>query len=194
MGGGGGATDIRLSDDSLYSRMIVAGGGSGGAMCYRSATGKTTTNIQDSQFIDGVWVQNDGTVVSNNYRASTDYISITSTDTVKVYSFTSGYGMLNMICYNSSKTYIGYTTLDINKGTMNSQPSSFSGIAYVRFVRYHSNDYGSNTPPRPYIEKTTTSTSNDSQVGYVGGGTTGNGYSDAYKGKQNTAGTNGSFG
>ena len=39
-----------------------------------------------------------------------------------------------------------------------------------------------------------TTTSNDSQVGYVGGGTTGNGYSDAYKGKQNTAGSNGSFG
>ena len=35
MGGGGGASDIRLSDGSLYSRMIVAGGGSGGAMCYR---------------------------------------------------------------------------------------------------------------------------------------------------------------
>lgn len=35
MGGGGGATDIRLSDGALLSRMIVAGGGSGGAMCYR---------------------------------------------------------------------------------------------------------------------------------------------------------------
>lgn len=43
-------------------------------------------------------------------------------------------------------------------------------------------------------EETTTTTNNYSQVGFVGGGATGGGYSDAYKGKQNAAGTNGSFG
>lgn len=47
-----------------------------------------------------------------------------------------------------------------------------------------------------FEQQTTTSTStyNYSQIGYIGGGVTGGGYSDTYKGKQNAAGTNGSFG
>ena len=39
-----------------------------------------------------------------------------------------------------------------------------------------------------------TDTSNNSQAGYAGGGTTGAGYSSTYQGKQNGAGSNGSFG
>ena len=39
-----------------------------------------------------------------------------------------------------------------------------------------------------------TSESNDSQVGYVGGGESGSGYSNTYKGRQNAAGSGGSFG
>ena len=41
---------------------------------------------------------------------------------------------------------------------------------------------------------TSTDTETDSQVGYVGGGTTGGGYSSSYQGKQNAAGSGGSFG
>lgn len=51
MGGGGGATDIRLSDGSLYSRMIVAGGGSGGAMCYKATTSTSWESISYTVFV-----------------------------------------------------------------------------------------------------------------------------------------------
>ena len=43
MAGGGGASDVRLSDGELLSRMIVAGGGSGGAMSYQRVATQTTT-------------------------------------------------------------------------------------------------------------------------------------------------------
>jgi hypothetical protein len=49
-----------------------------------------------------------------------------------------------------------------------------------------------------YLEKkvttTTTNTSTDYQTGYAGGGTNGAGYSSTYQGKQNAAGSGGSFG
>ncbi|KAK8865045.1 hypothetical protein M9Y10_010575 [Tritrichomonas musculus] len=38
-GGGGGATDLRINDDSIGSRIIVAGGGSGGAWACKGAHG-----------------------------------------------------------------------------------------------------------------------------------------------------------
>ena len=46
------------------------------------------------------------------------------------------------------------------------------------------------------VQKTTTQTvtANESQVGHVGGGASGGGYSSTYQGKQNAAGSGGAFG
>lgn len=38
--GGGGATDVRIAQDSLYARVIVAGGGGGSGYVYTSSTAK----------------------------------------------------------------------------------------------------------------------------------------------------------
>ena len=38
--GGGGATDVRIAQDSLYARIIVAGGGGGSGYVYTSSTAK----------------------------------------------------------------------------------------------------------------------------------------------------------
>ena len=62
MGNGGGATDIRLSTGTLLSRMIVAGGGSGGAYCYK-------------EYSESVTVP--GEVVENRYLQSSDGVPLT---------------------------------------------------------------------------------------------------------------------
>jgi hypothetical protein len=46
MGGGGGASDIRTDANTLNNRIIVAGGGSGGAYAYKEVT--TSTPISGS--------------------------------------------------------------------------------------------------------------------------------------------------
>lgn len=47
-GSGGGGTDIRISTDSLYSRVIVAGGGSGTGWTVAGGTGGGTTGFSNS--------------------------------------------------------------------------------------------------------------------------------------------------
>lgn len=145
MGCGGGGTDIALvtstmsyssyrtnrSSESLLSRMIVAGGGSGGAMCYKGVT--TTTPVNDYS-------------VSGSLMTDTSY----NGDSV------------------SSKVL-----------TIKAASTYSSGLATITADTHSSSS---------------TTTSNESQVGYVGGGTTGGGYSSTYQGKQNAAGSNGGFG
>lgn len=138
MGCGGGGTDIALvtstmtyssyrtnrSSESLLSRMIVAGGGSGGAMCYRGITSTVT-----------------------DYSQSGSVLTCKSTDSV------SG-----------------------NKVTLTGEASVASSVLTL-------------APTHTEVEETTLA-----QVGYVGGGTNGGGYSSTYQGKQTSAGTNGGFG
>ena len=72
-----------------------------------------------------------------------------------------------------------------------------SGQSYISLIIYFSQDPGVSIITYHVIEyqtDTETTTSNDSQVGFAGGGTTGEGYSSTYKGKQNAAGSGGSFG
>ena len=189
MGGGGGATDIRLSDAALLSRMIVAGGGSGGAMCYRSKTTSTTTktNISNSAFVDGDYVKVDGSVEYNRYIASTDFISVQTGDVMGKTEGTDTY----CICarFDANKQSLGYTPWPYTI------PSDTKYVRFIRHSTYAAQQEGYSLTV-PYIQRTTTSTttSNDSQVGFAGGGTTGVGYSSTYQGKQNAAGSGGSFG
>ena len=71
MGAGGGATDIRLSDGSLYSRFLVAGGGSGGAMCMKetpTGSGNRSTLSQNGYVGGG---SHSGGYSSTYYATST---------------------------------------------------------------------------------------------------------------------------
>ena len=199
MGGGGGATDIRLSDGSLYSRMIVAGGGGGGAMCYKAISSTTSTSIDGStiQSIGAyinttVWVTSStmyggfidvsayqgGTCVMTKNTDSLNYAFLTST------SHTDG---------TTPSWATGYS--ELVKSTSSSVTVTIPSNATVLYV--HLENPPKNRvyyPTTTTLSKTTTTTSTDSQNGYYGGGTEGGGYSSAYQGKQDSAGTNGSFG
>lgn len=137
-GCGGGATDIALvtsnmayysyrtnrSSESLLSRIIVAGGGSGGAMCYRGIISTVT-----------------------DYSVSGSRLTCKSTDSV------------------SGK-----------KVTLTGGASVASPLLTL-------------TPTHEEVEEARLA-----QVGSVGGGTSGGGYSSTYQGKQNAAGYGGGFG
>ena len=125
MGGGGGATDIRLSDGALLSRMIVAGGGSGGAMCYK----KVTSSVQRSETIN--WGFN---------RYSYSYSVTNTIDWV----FDDAYGHLsNMTTYGSSNG-TGYFTCASNANVGGVQIcldlSSYTFPVTVNFTTSGGND------------------------------------------------------
>ena len=211
MGGGGGATDIRLSDGALLSRMIVAGGGSGGAMCYKAVT-TTTTETRSiwpnaSGFSDYGINDNTGEINTTSlphYRQHSDYIDINNFVKITYDTFAAvvagGYIKIGFYWYNSSYGYISTTPWY----TSNGEITPPSNARYVRIVAApnpdqafwidYDNRLDNAINLTLYYTETSTSTSTNSQVGYVGGGTTGGGYSDFYKGKQNSAGSNGSFG
>lgn len=194
MGGGGGATDIRLSDGALLSRMIVAGGGSGGAMCYRSKT--TTTTSWESKISVSLTRQyqsgNNRTIAISGMFDATPYSGKTVKFTITSSgSLPSGYtGEINE--YNGT-TYVGYKAFSNN--TSFTFPSGFNKFNF--FFKWS----GEVTLPSSLtgtlyeqVSSSSTTTSTDYQVGGVGGGTQGGGYSTTYVGKQNAAGSNGSFG
>lgn len=293
MGGGGGATDIRLSDGALLSRMIVAGGGSGGAMCFKSILSSNSYNSANCVNIGGILydgspesyaytkysrnnctndgiLKYDGTLVTDVNWGVSDKIYLTDVEEVSYEGiWTAGATSWGPLCiYNSSNVVIWRGT-----GQGSVSISTLSGASYLRFFKtpsgggaypyvtlkkvltgfYYSNTislsgatglsytglwtqggtswsplcvYNSSgtviargsgsgtidltslpsasyirffkTPSgngaSPSITITSSSTSTASQEGYVGGGVNGGGYDSSYQGKQNAAGTGGSFG
>lgn len=193
MGGGGGATDIRLNDASLLSRMIVAGGGSGSAMCYKSKTTSTTSwqpYATGGQMFTGwtgrYWYSRSAQVTTlvtgNKYRIKASYTLTPTTNVTYLYLHYKGSTASDKADLISNDTWFTFTF-----------PSGYESVS----VRIDSTD--KQPPPFTFTieeETTTTSTStyNESQVGGVGGGTQGGGYSTSYVGKQNAAGSGGSFG
>lgn len=190
MGGGGGATDIRLSDGALLSRIIVAGGGSGGAMTYRAETTSTTS----WQTVGTYSCEGTGGVTTTNR----DY-------------YMGWYGIQQGVKYRITLTNIPSPTRLIYDGADGSFGSVNLSGATTTFTAPKNHKSGSNvcikssdpstnnvSTAKIKVEKqvTTTSTNSytDSQVGFAGGGTTGVGYSSTYQGKQNGAGSGGSFG
>lgn len=186
MGGGGGATDIRLSDGALLSRMIVAGGGSGGAYCYKKVTTSATITVTDetSGYIDHY---------KNNYFYIVDF---PVTPGRKYYLSQSGTGRgTGSIIWHAKKTSGGdlnsydYTTDSVDNYTI---PSD---CYYLSVALWNSATQTVGTVTLyHYEEQSSTDTDYDYQTGYAGGGTTGAGYSSTYQGKQNAAGSGGSFG
>ena len=200
MGGGGGATDIRLSDGALLSRMIVAGGGSGGAMCYKRETTSTTITktINSSDYetstltystankkIEYSGPNNSFIVDLDGYHGGTIQLNNTYGGNSTFYVFLTAYpyeGSTNIIT-SSFSTFTGSATVNIPSNATHIMAGYWNGAVY----RYPESVVLS-------IVDTSITTYNDSHVGYIGGGTNGGGYNSSYYGKQNGAGTGGSFG
>ena len=191
MGGGGGATDIRLSDGALLSRMIVAGGGSGGAMCYKAETITT----YDWVFGTERHVKNYATSGTHSATFALNAQFFTHGATYRV-SQPQGSDIYELAVefYSGStrKSWTGYISPE-TEFVVRTQDDWDKA-----YLTIHTTGLSSDSPSTfRYDERTEsqyTSTSNSSQVGFAGGGTTGGGYSSTYKGKQNAAGSGGSFG
>lgn len=227
MGGGGGASDIRLSDGSLYSRMIVAGGGSGGAMCCKRlpATEQDTTSLASitaSSSTGSGWAiinngsvsEKSGTIKSVSFKASgatSFYVAVFEK------TGTSGtgqpiYKLLRRASVTGSSS--GVNTVSINlavsQGDYIGVQGNGSGVMPVYGATvtdgWHWNTSGSSmaindsknfsvlanyTIAVGFVIESAVSDTTVYQVGYVGGGTSGGGFSDSYKGRQNAAGSGG---
>lgn len=106
------------------------------------ATG-TQTSVSASSFVVGNWVQpSDGSVVSNNYRASTDYISVTAGNRYNCSAYSS---YAYAVFYRSNKTFLSSTQM-----TSTGQYVVPSDAYYVRFVQYASKDFSVTIYKAPY--------------------------------------------
>ena len=198
MGGGGGASDIRLSDGSLYSRMIVAGGGSGGAMCCKKVTAYTTEDISAACETSSVSLVNkkvnqSGAIVANDGYRITQPIQMHAGDKIRIKTTTFS---TSILCSTTKTSITASDTLTpiYYRYDYGAVDYTYTATADIKVVICYT---GSTSSAGSFlIEYSTASvtTSTSSQVGYVGGGSTGAGRNDNYKGKQNAAGTNGSFG
>lgn len=217
-GCGGGATDFALTTSSmsyssyrnnrsaasLLSRIIVAGGGSGGSMCYRETTQQVTTWENVGTLTAGAA----GTLNGVSYTVSSfqsggnyyyRFIFPNNTDI-----FTAGdklritingsfdYWQFDWVASAFANQMINDANTSPKTCTYTSCPSGYHLLVQIRNGK---NGYFSGTVT---VEKEVTTsqvvTDTISQVGYVGGGTTGDGYNDDCKGKQNAAGVLGDFG
>lgn len=196
MGGGGGATDIRLSDGALLSRMIVAGGGAGGAMCYQKKTTTTTTWTLVATLTLRFWdvmpeAHNFGDMSTDNYGANT-----VNFEDNKTYKIDCSGTTLRVVHRDSNGNYVGGDPWDVASGTSFTVPRINSSDTVRRVIAHNTWSTSGVVTAKVYRQDTTssTTTSTDYQVGGVGGGTQGGAYSSTYAGKQNAAGSGGSFG
>ena len=216
-GCGGGATDIALvtssmdyssyrnnrSSASLLSRMIVAGGGSGGAYGYQEET--TTTTTWDTIYNGGNSVGGWSGPTTSSYVFRNIYLwykegcnserfsDVSLGDVIKVTSNISPYRISYQVF--SGSTYV--INDEISNGGTFTLDSRYSNYNHVISIRYTISSYDADMFSVEFEKEITTSstyTDSDSKAGYVGGGTNGGGYSSSYYGKQNGAGSNGSFG
>lgn len=202
MGGGGGATDIRLSDGALFSRMIVAGGGSGGVMCYKVVTTSSTDTktIQGSSLTSSV-----GSITSTGkWRTSIGQGALVSVSSYRGYTFTINkgtsrtfYAFLASAPPSVDLSVPNYATGYSNRVSTNTTATgTVPSDAVYLWVDTTVSDTEDRKPSSIVFSKTTSSTTTSTyyQVGYVGGGTNGGGYGSTYYGTQNSAGNSGSFG
>ena len=227
MGTGGGATDIALVDStmtysnyrndrsaaSLLSRIIVAGGGSGGAMAsLRVEPVQETTylwkksmnadgNISRTITSGGFTMSKTSSASGTNVVIPFDVSRLPATVTFK-YSYT---GSSTVPVFDSPNQYLTTWGTDVTNANIRANVSGGSGTITVTmnnsarpFLGIYGNDMSNGdtltvtNTEITYSSPITTETSY--QVGYVGGGITGGGYSSTYQGQQNTAGSEGSFG
>lgn len=195
MGNGGGASDIRLSDGALLSRMIVAGGGSGGAYCYEEVTTEITTwsTVYSGSFNNGDWI--------NNHAWDNVYVSVMYGQSIiepgKTYRFTISNKSVTPNAVNIQYKRNGSDVYSIelggvSTGTFVAWSGSYDRADFDVYARDSS--FSGNITIEVQETTSSTDTYDDYQQGYAGGGTNGAGYSSSYYGKQNAAGSGGSFG
>lgn len=207
MGCGGGATDISLvtssmsyssyrnsrSSASLLARMIVAGGGGGGAMAYQ----KLITTTYDWSNVTYAQIS---VMAHANPTSSTWYIPASyyfeGGKTYRLHG-PSTINVINVEYYNGSTKVANVKLGMSNYDTFTIDPTYLSQSTRV-VVSIGTTVDATTVTDNIYLDVQTSSTSTtedrDSQVGYVGGGITGGGYSNSYKGRQNAAGSGGEFG
>jgi hypothetical protein len=161
--------------------MIVAGGGSGGAMCYRHYnTTITVTDVTSSTVYQ---------------KSGTFYVVIDSFPCVagRTYTISVSSNFGNYIMWKSTKNPDPWATTDTDQKTSTYTYTVPSGMNYLHLIGFGGSEPTNFTATLTH-EESSSGSETDYQVGYVGGGTNGGGYSNTYKGKQNAAGTGGSFG
>lgn len=192
MGGGGGATDIRLNDGALLSRMIVAGGGSGGAMCYKSVTSTTTTWETVTTLTNASWHYHE--TGADNYGYDYRICPMSSLENGKTYKLTiSGVSGYYRIFYQLSSGWKIYQFNDTaTSHTFTLDLTNYPPLSGVSLgIRVRNESSTNSFTLQKQVTTTSTTTNNYSQVGFVGGGTSGGGY---YPGTQTAAGNQGTFG
>lgn len=212
---GGGATDIALttstmsyssyrtnrSSASLLSRSIVAGGGSGGAMGYKSTTStgwETVGTIdlsQTSGTLNGYSWTRQQYKSGNNYYARANFVAgedvFNAGDLIRI-TISSSFYNVQVFWTNGSTTssILSSTSSNPVSFTWNSSP----GSAY--FARWQVRLSGAYYTDTVLVEKqvTTTTSENIGSNGYAGGGVEGVYSGSYYAATQNSAGGAGGFG
>ena len=192
MAGGGGATDFRLGDGSLYSRMIVAGGGAGGSMSMQEIT---TSEYQDQfKFTVPREYHLDGSMHLYGYlNAATD---LQFGKTYKLVA-EAGYSGQYIIIQRDSNN-VWKAQVNVNSGEYFSTERA-SGATKICWVFLADQKYGDILYTDVYekVSVPVTTRNYNYQDGYAGGGVNGKGgtYSSyKYYGQQNVAGQGGTFG
>lgn len=225
-GCGGGATDFALktsdmsyssyrtgrSSESLLSRIIVAGGGSGGAYGYQKNQVTSSQTYYPSSISDSGWCigadPSSATYYNHWFAASGGWYASAIIDVsayrggtctlVKdtslvasnyLYAFITSYPQSNLQSVNFAS---GYT--EVVYASQDQTVTVPENASYLYVYKQDSPSGQKYWPASVTLSITTTSTNSDTQNGYVGGGTNGGGYSSSYYGKQNGAGSNGGFG
>lgn len=199
MGGGGGATDIRLSDGALLSRMIVAGGGSGGAYTYREET-VTHTDTESMSSSEVASLPTDWRIGGDGYYyylpSSPEWnFHIIDLSSYSDWDITVNYAISGSLVRLQDEYPVEGRIATSDYDSLSSGVSTpINGRRYL-LVQYMAGSGNYNNASITFTKtSTTTQSSSDYQSGYAGGGTNGIGYSSSYYGKQNGAGSGGSFG
>lgn len=203
MAGGGGASDIRLSDNSLYSRMIVAGGGAGGAYCCRKISSSDIHTIDNTDidasstllFLNGSWEN------VANWGGDVIDISAYKGYNVRVTRGNSAYRNIFNVKFYENEPVVGSTDgtelLSIANNQYDSQvyrdgvvPNNANWM-WVEVLYGAGNDV---VPDSIVFSDTEESVDYNSFVGPAGGGNYGNSGNTSYAAGPNAAGSGGSFG
>lgn len=182
MGGGGGATDIRLSDGALLSRMIVAGGGSGGAMGYKKVTSTQTVTDTIINVDVSAWSSTVGFFPDQGFTQVYSRDAFTTVAGHRYQLTYTGNDSGSFMAVWGASTGYGYDTGVVSTG----------GEKLSVVIRWpYGEGYNGKVIVTDTYQETTTTTETASQVGFAGGGDTSLGWHAATYAQP---GKNGSFG
>jgi hypothetical protein len=172
--------------------MIVAGGGSGGAMCCKQVTTETYSWESFSYSVGKAnsYMGADPMILPENGYFVSNLVYLNAGDVIKV-SCTAGSGTWSMM-FKASTGNLDTATFTCCLQYTSSNPSQTYTVTSSGYYGFS----GFNGAVSVEKRVTTSSTTSEHayQVGYAGGGTNGDGYSSSFYGKQNSAGNDAFFG